>query len=89
MVTLTTRDPCGVCGFIRKGFSFPMIRINKRSMRSHGTTLTALPGGCTECGAYVGSAPRLRWVLDPESAAEVEACRLRRWPELASERNAA
>lgn len=85
IVTFETCDPCGLCGYLRKGFMFPTVRINKRSMRSHGTTLSVLPGRCEECRFSSGQSPRLRWVLDPESAREVEAYRLRRWPELVGE----
>ena len=85
MVTLIARDPCGVCGFLRRGFSFPTVRINKRSMRSHGVTITVYPGRCEECRAISGVPPSLWWELEPESAAKVEAYRLKRWPELAAE----
>lgn len=90
MVTMVSSDPCGVCGYIRKGFMFPSMRINKRSMRPMRSTgvvaLAVRPGRCPECWTDSGSSPSLRWVLDPASAVEVEAYRLKRWPELAAEK---
>jgi hypothetical protein len=85
MVTLVTRDPCW-CGYLREGLLFPTVRINKRSMRSHGVNLGVYPGRCEECGRDTSCDPtRLVWRLDPDSAAKVRAYRLRRWPELAGE----
>lgn len=82
-IVLVTRDPCGVCGYHRKGFMFPSMRINKRSMRSVGRHLVVLPGRCEECGMDTGlSRPPLRWQMDSESAEKVWEYRLRRWPEL-------
>jgi len=85
MVTLVSTDACGVCGYIRTAFMFPTMRVNKRSMRSHGTHLALGFGRCRECGAVTGAPPSTRWLLDPKSAAEVEAYRLKLWPELAGE----
>jgi len=86
MVTLTARARCGLCGFIRRGFMFPEMRINKRSMRSHGVHLVMFKDRCDECGTISGTRPLgLVWILDPESAEKVRVYRLRRWPELAQE----
>jgi predicted Zn-ribbon and HTH transcriptional regulator len=86
MITLVAHDPCALCGYVREGFMVSTVRINKRSMRSYGQNLRVLPGKCRECG-WVAPWP-LKVKLRPaaDDLAKIEAYRLRRWPELASER---
>lgn len=84
-VTLLTRDPCGICGYLRRGFMFSSVRVNKRSMRTVGTNLVVAPGRCEECGRISGLPSILHWQVDPADAAKIQAYRLRRWPELATE----
>lgn len=85
-VTMIQTDPCGVCGYVRKGYLFPTVRVNKRSIRSvRGTTIRVTLDRCRECGSVTGMPPVDRWRLLPEDAAKVDAYRLKRWPELAEE----
>jgi hypothetical protein len=85
MITLVSQSPCGLCGFVREGFMVSTVRINKRSMRSHGTNLTFLPTKCQECGWVSPWPPRFIVRPKPDDAEKITAYRLRRWPELAAE----
>lgn len=81
-LTFITHDPCGVCGYGRKGIRVVPMRINKRSMRSTGDSLVILPSHCQECGHVTPLLDVQTWRLAPDSAAKVRAYRLQRWPEL-------
>ncbi|MCW2766718.1 MAG: hypothetical protein JWO11_2677 [Nocardioides sp.] len=85
MVTLVARYPCNPCGYRLKALLLPSMRINKRSMRSVGTSIGVTDRICPECGTSTPPTDRLAYRLTPDSAAQVSAYRLRRWPELAKE----
>ncbi len=81
-LTFLTSDPCGVCGYHRHGVMVVSMRVNKRSMRSTGTSLCFVLQRCRECNCVTPLLTEQRWRLDPDSAEMVQAYRLRRWPEL-------
>lgn len=85
MITLLVHDRCGLCGFVREGFMISTVRVNKRSMRSYGTNLSVLPGQCRECLWVSPWAPRVTLRPTPDDLNKINAYRLRKWPELASE----
>lgn len=93
MVTLTARSPCWLCGYQFKVIRISSVRINKRSLREHGTSIVAvgpvaakgfpLPHGkCPECGERdtAGSIPVSAYRLSPEDGRAVAEYRARRWP---------
>lgn len=84
-VTLLAHDPCALCGYVRYGFYVSTMRINKRSMRSRGKSLSVLPGRCLECWWVSPWPVRLALRPEPASEAKIQAYRLRKWPELAAE----
>ena len=86
IVTLEARTPCILCGYLLKSWSFPTARVNKRSLRITGPSITCGPlRQCPECGTPAADEVRTRYRLTAKSEAEVAAYRLRRWPELARE----
>jgi hypothetical protein len=81
MVTLEARTPCLLCGCRMKSWSFPSARVNRRSIRITGPSITCGPlRDCPECGTPSADMLHTRYRLDPESVAAVEAYRARRWP---------
>lgn len=88
MVALVARYPCTPCGYLLKTLLVPSMRINKRSMRSVGISIGIADRACPECGASTSLPDRPVYRLTADSAAQVAAYRLRRWPELAKEQAA-
>lgn len=82
-VTLEARSPCLLCGYQIRCLSFPSVRVNKRSLRQMpGSYMCWRPGLCEECGTdnhHVVA--RVRYLMRPESAAEIDEYRARRWKE--------
>lgn len=81
-VTMEGRTSCLFCGCRLRVLRFASVRVNRRSLRETGVSLTAavdLP--CPECGAReTGSViPADTWRLEPGDAAKVAAYRERRW----------
>lgn len=86
MVTLVSRSRCLLCGYLLESWAFPSAQVNKRSIRITGPSLSCGPlRDCPECETPSAEEVRARYRLTPESVAEVEAYRVRRWPELAQE----
>ena len=88
MVALVARYPCNPCGYRLKTLLLPSMRINKRSMRSVGSSIGVTDRACPECGGFTPPPDSLAYQLTPDSAAQVAAHRLRCWPELAGEQAA-
>jgi hypothetical protein len=85
IVTLEARTPCHLCGYLLASWTFPSARVNKRSVRITGPSINCGPlRECPECWTPTADELRKRYRLTPESQAEVEAYRARRWPELKS-----
>ena len=94
MLSLECRTRCPMCGYFLSCFAFSTVRVNKRSFRQlPGLYLRTNPGRCPECwfdgclrapAAPTGSFTATLWTLTASSAAEVDAYRARRWPELAA-----
>ena len=92
MLSLECRTRCVICGCFLSCYAFPSARINKRSIRQlDGICLRTNPGRCPECGFDAGMRARSLlpgsftaslWRLTADSAAEVEAYRAKRWPEV-------
>lgn len=83
MLTLEARTPCILCGYLFSNWAFPSARVNKRSLRITGPSISCGPlRECPECGHPPAQETHVRYRLTAESAAEVEAYRARRWPEL-------
>jgi hypothetical protein len=90
MITVEARSKCLLCGCYLSSFAFPSVRVNRRSLRQlPGFYITCYPGPCPECGHGAGLVPRPEpgesymasaWRLTAQSAAEVEAYRVKRWP---------
>jgi predicted Zn-ribbon and HTH transcriptional regulator len=85
MISLIARDPCGLCGYVREGFMVATVRINKRSMRTHGNNLSLFPGECRECRWVAPWPAKVKLCPTADDAAKINAYRLRKWPELARE----
>jgi hypothetical protein len=84
-VTLLTRATCPIDGCCVRGLLFRGFRISKRSMRSTSSPgLAWLPRECPECRHPMAAEDFAPAGLDPKSLVEVEAYRLRRWPELSA-----
>lgn len=83
-LSLEARSRCHMCGYWLAVHIAGTARISKRSMRLRAP-LFASPRSCPECGEPVHQLAWDKARLTPESQAEVEAYRARRWPELAQE----
>lgn len=82
MVTfLTEGPPCSPCGLRPRGIEVASVRVNRRSLKTVGNTLGAMPRVCPECRAPAGDFVLRRW-LDRPDAVKVAAYRARRWPEV-------
>jgi hypothetical protein len=89
MLVLEARTPCILCGYLAASWSFPSARVNKRSIRITGPSISCGPlRECPECGTPFAGGLRTGYRLTAESVTKVEAYRARRWPELAGERAA-
>lgn len=77
-LTMTPKSRCPLCGCRVEGFYVATFRINKRSLRTaeRGGLMVTNPE-CRECG-FENRAPEIRWTLDPESQATVDAYRARK-----------
>jgi hypothetical protein len=83
MVTLEARAPCPVDGYLVSWFTFPSVRVNKRSLRDLGGVSLSWREGCTECGMWpVWDRPAGPWRLTADSQREVDEYRAKKWPEL-------
>jgi hypothetical protein len=93
IVTLEARSRCLLCGYFLRSLAFPSVRVNKCSLKQlPGGYLTCHPGPCPECGTGAHGSPPAPfagemftaspWRLGAKSAAEVEAYRAKRWPEV-------
>lgn len=84
MVALEARYPCSPCGYQLRLLMTAQAVVNKRSTRLK-TFIGVAPGPCPECGSRTPPPSRPAYTLTGDSAARVQAYRLRRWPELAQE----
>lgn len=82
MVTFITEGPPCSCGLRPRGIEVATVRVNRRSLRTVGNTLGAMPRRCEECGLPLAGHDRRIRELDPHDAAKVAAYRARRWPEV-------
>lgn len=81
MVTFRTEGPPCSCGLRPRGIEVAQVRVNRRSLRTLGNTIGAMPWRCEECRAPAGDFAIRRW-LDRPDATKVAAYRARRWPEV-------
>lgn len=87
MVALEARYPCNPCGYRLKLVMPAKAVIRKRSVRMTAY-FGALVSPCPECLTVTPPPVKPDYQIDAESAAQVLAYRLRRWPELALEKEA-
>ena len=81
MLMLEARSPCLLCGYQLACWAYPHARVNKHSIKVTGPSITAGPyWECPECGTASVEALHVRYRMRPESAAEVDAYRAKRWP---------
>lgn len=82
-VLIEITDPCALCGYQVRGAVSHAVRINKRSMRTTGIGIGAVPPFCPECHwPTAGPSRQARLVLSVDSARDVRLERERKWPEL-------
>jgi hypothetical protein len=83
MVTFRTEGPPCPCGLRPRGVEVATVRVNRRTLRTTGFVLGAMPWRCDECGLPAPDRVTVRRWLDPADAAAVAAYRARRWPKVA------
>lgn len=88
MITAVALSRCLLCGCQQKSYTFPSVRVNRRSLQVlPGVRLVGHPGPCPECGTGSPGAPypgesfmASPWRPDEKSWQEIDAYRERRWP---------
>jgi hypothetical protein len=78
-ITILTAHTCPLCGHRSRGVMFRQVRVNRRSLRTVGVGIGAMPPSCPECAGPLSYTAEFV-ALDPASAAAVNAHRAARFP---------